>query len=71
MARRFKASCPSCGSIELAAGELRLVVNQQPSRSFYLFRCPECETSVRKPAGPRIVELLTAGGVLTVRVHAS
>ncbi|KWX01283.1 hypothetical protein LI90_2311 [Carbonactinospora thermoautotrophica] len=55
--------------MELSAAELRLVVS--PRRSFYLFRCPRCEQAVRKPAGPRIIELLTDGGVLSVRVHAS
>ncbi|KWX05746.1 hypothetical protein TH66_01560 [Carbonactinospora thermoautotrophica] len=69
MSKRFKASCPCCGSVELSAAELRLVVS--PRRSFYLFRCPRCEQAVRKPAGPRIIELLTDGGVLSVRVHAS
>jgi hypothetical protein len=29
-----------------------------------------CESAVRKPAGERIVELLTGGGVRTLRLHS-
>jgi hypothetical protein len=65
---RFRVHCPACGYLELTAADLRLVV---ATRSFYSFRCPGCQRAVRKPAGPRIVELLTDGGVPAVRVHAS
>ncbi len=65
---RYRVHCPACGYQELIAADLRLVV---ATRSFYSFRCPGCQQSVRKPAGERIVELLTNGGVLAVRVHAS
>ncbi|CAM5713097.1 putative protein OS=Streptomyces alboniger OX=132473 GN=CP975_06345 PE=4 SV=1 [Streptomyces alboniger] len=39
--------------------------------TFYSFTCPECGASVRKPAGERIVELLTGGGVRTLRLHST
>jgi hypothetical protein len=64
----FRALCPACGQVELTAAQLRLVVSERP---FYSFRCPRCRRAVRKPAGERIVELLTEGGVLAMRVHAS
>jgi hypothetical protein len=54
--------------VELAATQLRLVV---AARSFYSFRCPRCRQNVRRPAGDRIIELLTDSGVFAVRVHAS
>jgi predicted RNA-binding Zn-ribbon protein involved in translation (DUF1610 family) len=70
-ALRFRARCPSCGYVELAATQLRLVVADRPGGSFYAFRCPDCGAAVRWRAGQRVVELLTDGGVLSVRVHGS
>ncbi|WNI25714.1 hypothetical protein [Streptomyces sp. ITFR-16] len=67
---RFKAACPDCrAGFELTAGEVRLVVGATSRTTFYSFTCPACATSVRKPAGERIVELLTDGGVRTLRLH--
>lgn len=68
----FKAGCPDCrGSFELAASALRLVIGATSRTTFYSFTCPECDASVRKPAGERIVELLTGGGVSTLRLHST
>ena len=67
----FRAGCPDCrGSFELAAGALRLAIGASSRTTFYSFTCPGCGVSVRKPAGERIVELLTGGGVRTLRLHA-
>ncbi|KOU57924.1 MULTISPECIES: hypothetical protein [unclassified Streptomyces] len=64
----FKASCPECGArFELGAGALRLAIGGSRRATFYSFTCPECGAAVRKPAGDRIVELLTGGGVSTLR----
>ncbi|MBT2540482.1 hypothetical protein J7E99_07125 [Streptomyces sp. ISL-44] len=64
----FKAACPDCGArFELDAGALRLVIGGSRRTTFYSFTCPQCGASVRKPAGERIVELLTGGGVSTLR----
>ncbi|MGW3654601.1 hypothetical protein ACWD6R_02275 [Streptomyces sp. NPDC005151] len=69
---RFKAACPDCrGRFELAAGALRLAIGSSRRTTFYSFTCPECGAAVRKPAGERIVELLTGGGVRTLRLHTS
>ncbi|MEB3963959.1 hypothetical protein OKJ48_27515 [Streptomyces kunmingensis] len=66
----FKAACPDCrGCFELAATALRLAIGASRRTTFYSFTCPECGTAVRKPAGERIVELLTGGGVRTLRLH--
>lgn len=67
---RFKAACPDCRArFELAAAELRLVIGATSRTTFYSFTCPECAACVRKSAGERIVELLTGGGVRTLRLH--
>lgn len=64
----FKAACPECRArFELDAGALRLVIGGSRRTTFYSFTCPECRACVRKPAGERIVELLTGGGVSTLR----
>ncbi|MDF3144697.1 MULTISPECIES: hypothetical protein [unclassified Streptomyces] len=68
----FKAGCPDCrGRFELAASALRLAIGATSRTTFYSFTCPDCGASVRKPAGERIVELLTGGGVSTLRLHST
>ncbi len=68
----FRAGCPDCrASYELGASELRLAIGATSERTFYSFTCPECGAAVRKPAGERIVELLTGGGVRTLRLHSA
>ncbi|MFG2817325.1 hypothetical protein [Streptomyces sp. NPDC048410] len=68
----FKAACPGCRSrCELAAGALRLAVGGSSRTTFYSFTCPECGTAVRKPAGERIVQLLSGAGVRTLRLHST
>jgi PHP family Zn ribbon phosphoesterase len=68
----FRAGCPDCrGRFELTAGALRLAIGATSRTTFYSFTCPECGASVRKPAGERIVELLTGGGVRTLRLHST
>ncbi|GGS69088.1 hypothetical protein [Streptomyces violaceus] len=65
----FKAGCPDCRErFELTAGALRLAIGATSRTTFYSFTCPQCGASVRKPAGERIVELLTGGGVRTLRL---
>ncbi|MBY8343343.1 hypothetical protein LXH13_08170 [Streptomyces spinosirectus] len=68
----FRAGCPDCrGSFELAAAALRLAIGASSRTTFYSFTCPDCGASVRKPAGERIVQLLTGGGVRTLRLHST
>lgn len=69
---RFRAACPDCREkFELAAGALRLAIGASSRTTFYSFTCPECGSAVRKPAGERIIELLTGGGVRTLRLHTA
>ncbi|SNX57203.1 hypothetical protein SAMN06272735_1668 [Streptomyces sp. TLI_55] len=68
----FRAGCPDCrGRFELTASALRLAIGATSKTTFYSFTCPDCGVSVRKPAGERIVELLTGGGVRTLRLHST
>ncbi|MFI6899214.1 hypothetical protein ACIBM4_34425 [Streptomyces sp. NPDC050256] len=67
---RFKVACPDCRArFELAAAEFRLAIGASSRTTFYSFTCPACSAPVRRPAGERIVELLTGGGVRTLRLH--
>ncbi|MEU5211318.1 hypothetical protein [Streptomyces sp. NPDC020742] len=66
----FKAACPDCrGCFELASDAFRLAIGASSRTTFYSFTCPDCRRAVRRPAGERIVELLTGGGVRTLRLH--
>ncbi|GAB2786512.1 hypothetical protein GCM10027073_18660 [Streptomyces chlorus] len=68
----FRAGCPDCRRrFELGASALRLVIGASRRTTFYSFTCPACEAAVRKPAGERVVELLTGGGVSTLRLHST
>jgi hypothetical protein len=64
----IKATCPSCGDVELSRDQVRLVVHPRAERSFYGFTCTRCGEGVRKPAGDEVVRLLTMGGVVAERV---
>lgn len=65
---RIRASCPSCGEVDLRPPDVTLrVIRQQDGNvapgSNYRFACPDCEQLVTKPADDRIAQLLTTGGV--------
>jgi len=59
----IKASCPSCGEVELTSDDVRLMVCSHPPFSYYAFDCPGCASEVRKPADEHVVSLLMSGGV--------
>jgi hypothetical protein len=59
----IKASCPSCGEVELTSDDISLRVCSHGPLSYYTFTCPECIELVRKPADDHIVSLLMSGGV--------
>lgn len=59
----IKASCPSCGDVELTPAQVRLMVCTSAPQSYYAFDCPGCESEVRKPADDHVVSLLVSGGV--------
>lgn len=63
----IKASCPTCGDVELTAAQVRLVVCTVSDWSYYSFTCDQCSDEVRKPAGAEVVSLLRTGGVRAER----
>ncbi|MEU8924739.1 hypothetical protein AB0D10_27995 [Kitasatospora sp. NPDC048545] len=54
--------------MELPAEAFRLTLGRTPAQAHYSFGCPLCGAAVRKPAGEKIVEALTAAGVRTMRL---
>jgi len=59
----IKASCPSCGEVELTPADVSLMVCSHAPLSYYAFTCPGCADEVRKPADDHVVSLLVSGGV--------
>ena len=59
----IKASCPTCGEVELTPADVSLMVCSHAPLSYYAFCCPTCSEEVRKPADDHVVSLLVSGGV--------
>jgi len=59
----IKASCPTCGEVELTAKNISLRVCNHAPLSYYAFDCPTCRDEIRKPADDHIISLLMSGGV--------
>ena len=59
----IRASCPTCGDVELTTREVRVFVCAETSAGSYAFLCPDCRLAVSKLADPRIVDLLVSSGV--------
>ena len=58
-----RASCPSCGDVELPGTALQARVCETTGEGSYSFGCPECGTVVIKPADQRLLDLLVASGI--------
>lgn len=59
----IRATCPSCGEVEMGAGAILLQVEQESGEGTYSFICPTCEETVSKPADKKVVMLLLSAGV--------
>jgi hypothetical protein len=59
----IKASCPTCGEVELTPADVSLMVCSHAPLSYYAFSCRGCHQEVRKPADDHVVALLVSGGV--------
>lgn len=63
----IRASCPTCGDVELTTRDVRVLLCSTTYESSYAFQCPSCRLAVAKPAEPRVVDVLLASGIaLTV-----
>ena len=62
----IRASCSTCGDVEVTSRDVTVRVCRNDSSGAYSFSCPTCAGVVVKSAEPRIVELLVASGVRLV-----
>lgn len=61
-----RASCPSCGDVDLSTGDVQVQQIASGGDAAYAFTCPRCRSVVTKPASRRVVDLLVAAGVPVV-----
>lgn len=59
----IRASCPSCGDVELTTKDVSVQVCSATNQGSYSFLCPVCRLAVSKQAEARIVDLLVSSGV--------
>ena len=59
----IRASCPTCGDVELTSRDVVVRVCAADDEGSYAFRCPSCRMAVAKRADPKIVDLLVSSGV--------
>ena len=59
----IRASCPTCGDVELTTRDVRVLLCSTNYQSSYTFQCPSCRVAVAKPAEPRVVDVLLASGI--------
>ena len=64
----IKATCPTCGDIDLKPREVQVVVAPSAGWATYAFTCPTCENQVTKTADDEVVTLLRGAGVTVERV---
>lgn len=63
---KIRASCPTCGDVELTTTDLVVRVCADDNSGMYNFQCPACAVRVAKTAERHIVDLLGASGVEVV-----
>lgn len=59
----IRTTCAVCGDVELIPTELSLELTAISGTGTYMFACPECGDTQRRPANHRVVSILLATGV--------
>lgn len=59
----IRATCPTCGEVELTPNDVSLMVCTHAPMSYYAFDCATCRRQIRKPADDHVISLLISGGV--------
>ena len=59
----IRTTCAICGDVELVPSELSLELTALSGTGSYVFACPECGDTQRRPANHRVVSILLATGV--------
>ena len=58
-----RATCPSCGDVELSVHQLSAILCITTNEGSYAFQCPQCGVAVVKDAEAHVVDLLVSAGV--------
>lgn len=59
----IKATCPTCGDVDLTPADVLVTVSSEMGWSKYCFTCPQCGDLVSKAADDDVVHLLSSAGV--------
>lgn len=65
----IKATCPTCGDVDLKPRDITVVVAPAAGWANYQFHCPGCEESITKIADEEVVTLLRGAGVRVEKLH--
>jgi len=65
-----RSTCPACGTVELAAECVTLLLTGDGSDPRYRYTCPSCFGIVDKPTSAHAVEMLRGAGARLVYVPA-
>ena len=65
----IKATCPTCGDVDLKPRDIHVVTAPAAGWATYAFTCPACEDEVTKSADDEVVTLMRGAGVTVERVH--
>lgn len=58
-----RATCSTCGDVELSVHDLQVLLCATTNEGSYAFCCPTCKLAVAKAADARVVDVLIAAGV--------
>ncbi|GEM_PF-539880 len=59
----IKATCGTCGDVELTVADVQVMINEDDLSASYSFRCPSCAGVVVKKAPGDMIDLLISAGV--------
>ncbi|MGC8465089.1 MAG: hypothetical protein ACP5O0_04055 [Acidimicrobiales bacterium] len=59
----IRATCQTCGDVELAPRDLKVLVCSNTGGTTYTFLCPGCGLVVSKATDRQVVEVLVSAGV--------
>ena len=64
---RVRASCPTCGEVEVCGTEFTILCCIETMQTIYRFRCSSCASWTVKDAGPGVITLLLRAGARVER----
>jgi hypothetical protein len=65
----IKATCPTCGDVDLKPRDIHVTVAPAAGWATYQFVCPACADEITKAADDEVVTLLRGAGVRVEQLH--